>query len=89
MRSSRDERSRAPTHDAGEVVQALRSNGAPYRVLGPAPAPLSRLKGEYRAQFFMKGTHRGAMRQALLAALATRPDIKRRTIVDVDPMNVL
>ena len=76
-------------HDAGELVQALRINGAPYRVLGPAPAPLSRLKGEYRAQFFMKGTHRTAMRQALLAALATRPDIKRRTIVDVDPMSVL
>ena len=32
-------------HDAGEIVQALRSNGAPYRVLGPAPAPLSRLEG--------------------------------------------
>ena len=76
-------------HDAGEIVQALRANGAPYRVLGPAPAPLSRLKGEYRAQFFMKGTHRGPMRQALVAALAARPDIKRRTIVDVDPMSVL
>jgi primosomal protein N' (replication factor Y) len=76
-------------HDAGELVQALRTNGAPYRVLGPAPAPLSRLKGEYRAQFFMKGTHRTAMRQALLAALATRPDIRRRTLVDVDPMSVL
>jgi primosomal protein N' (replication factor Y) (superfamily II helicase) len=76
-------------HDAGELVEALRINGAPYRVLGPAPAPLSRLKGEYRAQFFMKGTHRTAMRQALLAALSTRPDIKRRTIVDVDPMSVL
>jgi primosomal protein N' (replication factor Y) len=75
--------------DAGEIVQALRKNGAPFRVLGPAPAPLSRLKGEYRAQFFMKGTHRTAMRQAVLAALASRPDIKRRTIVDVDPMSVL
>jgi len=75
--------------DAGDIVQALRFNGAPYRVLGPAPAPLSRLKGEYRAQFFMKGTHRTAMRQAVLAALDARPDIKRRTIVDVDPMNVL
>jgi len=76
-------------HDAGELVQTLRANGAPYRVLGPAPAPLSRLKGEHRAQFFMKGAHRGPMRQALLAALAARPDIRRRTIVDIDPMNVL
>jgi hypothetical protein len=29
------------------------------------------------------------MRQALLTALAARPDIRRRVIVDVDPMSVL
>src|SRR4029453_12625772 len=75
--------------DAADVVQRHRTGGAPYRVLGPAPAPLSRLKGEYRAQFFMKGSHGGPMGGALLTALAARPDIKRRTIVDVDPMSVL
>ena len=74
--------------DAGEVIGALRS-GEGYKVLGPAPAPLSRLKGEHRAQFFVKGTHRGAMRKALLTALDGRPEIKRRTVVDVDPMSVL
>jgi primosomal protein N' (replication factor Y) len=75
--------------DAGDLVRSLRANGAPYRILGPAPAPLSRLKGEHRAQFFMKGTHRGPMRQALLTALAARPDIRRRTIIDIDPISVL
>jgi len=75
--------------DAGEIVNALRLGGEAYRVLGPAPAPLSRLKGEYRAQLFIKGTNRPAMRQALQAALSTRPEIRRRTIVDVDPMSVL
>ena len=79
----------AALRDAADVVQALRAPNAPYRVLGPAPAPLSRLKGEHRAQFFLKGTHRASMRQALTAALAARPDIRRRTIVDVDPMSVL
>jgi primosomal protein N' (replication factor Y) len=79
----------AAMKDAGDVVRALRRGGEPYRVLGPATAPLSRLKGEHRAQFFMKGTHRGAMRQALITALDARPDIRRRAIVDVDPMNVL
>ena len=75
--------------DAGEIVRALRWGGEPYRVLGPAPAPLGRLKGEYRAQFFMKGTHRAAMRKALVTALESRTEIRRRTIVDVDPMSVL
>ena len=75
--------------DAGDLVRALRFGAEPYRVLGPAPAPLSRLKGEHRAQFFIKGTHRGAMRKALVAALESRPEIRRRTVVDVDPMSVL
>ena len=75
--------------DAGELVHALRLGGEPYRVLGPAPAPLSRLKGEHRAQFFIKGTHRPTMRKALQMVLSSRPEIRRRTIVDVDPMSVL
>src|SRR5687767_14847860 len=40
--------------DAGELATALRMGGEPYRVLGPAPAPLSRLRGEHRAQLFVK-----------------------------------
>lgn len=76
-------------HDAGEIVKALKVGGEPYRVLGPAPAPLNRLKGEHRAQFFIKGIHRPTMREALQAVLSTRPEIRRRTIVDVDPVSVL
>jgi primosomal protein N' (replication factor Y) len=78
----------AAIEDARDLVSSLPVGGS-YRVLGPAPAPLSRLKGEHRAQFFMKGTHRAAMRQALLAAIAARPELRRRIIVDVDPMSVL
>ncbi|MGE0041752.1 MAG: primosomal protein N' [Vicinamibacterales bacterium] len=60
-----------------------------FVVLGPAPAPLTRLRGEHRAQFFLKGTSRGAMRAALRRALAAMPDIARRASVDVDPLSVL
>jgi primosomal protein N' (replication factor Y) (superfamily II helicase) len=58
-------------------------------VLGPAPAPLGRLRGEHRAQIFIKGTQRTAMRKTLITLLDGRPELKRRTIVDVDPMTVL
>jgi primosomal protein N' (replication factor Y) (superfamily II helicase) len=75
--------------DARDIVAAVRQTGEAFRVLGPAPAPLSRLKGEHRAQIFLKGTRRTAMRRALVAALQARPDIRRRTTVDVDPVNVL
>ena len=86
--------------DAGTIAQALRTSGpgAPlrrgageggWRVLGPAPAPLGRLKGEHRAQLFIKSMQRTAMRKALVTVLEQRPELKRRTIVDVDPMSVL
>ena len=80
----------AAMEDAGTIAQGLRVPGMEtWKVLGPAPAPLGRLKGEHRAQLFIKGTQRTAMRKALQAVLEGRPDLKRRTIVDVDPMSVL
>jgi primosomal protein N' (replication factor Y) len=74
--------------DAADLVARIRQRKAPLQILGPAPAALSRIKDEYRAQFFLKGTNRRAMREALLAALGDRPDLRRRTIVDVDPVTV-
>jgi primosomal protein N' (replication factor Y) len=75
--------------DAAEIAQGLRTPPGAWTVLGPAPAPLGRLKGEHRAQLFIKGAQRNAMRKALLGILEARPELKRRTIVDVDPMSVL
>jgi primosomal protein N' (replication factor Y) (superfamily II helicase) len=60
-----------------------------FVILGPAPAPLTKLRGEHRAQFFLKGTSRAAMRHALRAALEEWPEIARRASVDVDPLTVL
>jgi primosomal protein N' (replication factor Y) len=77
--------------DAADIVDRMRalSDRAGFHVLGPAPAPLGRLRGEYRAQFLLKGVNRKAMREALLAAVAARPDVQRRVAVDVDPVSVL
>jgi primosomal protein N' (replication factor Y) len=78
--------------DAADIVQRIRESTAgerDLRVLGPAPPPLGRLRGEYRAQLLIKGTNRRRMREVLLATLASRPELARRTTVDVDPMSVL
>jgi primosomal protein N' (replication factor Y) len=78
--------------DAAEVVERMRriDGGRKHlRLLGPAPAPLGRLRGEYRVQFLVKGTHRKRMREVLGEALAARPDLARRVLVDVDPLSVL
>ena len=82
---------RAALADATTLAQHLRSNASVGRfdVLGPAPAPVSKLRGEYRAQIFLKGSHRAHMRQAVLAALAAEPDLRRRVSVDVDPVSIL
>jgi primosomal protein N' (replication factor Y) len=79
---------------ARDLVERVRQAGGqktPFIVLGPAPAPLARLRGEHRAQFFVKGAPaaRADMRAAVLAALRGRPDLRRRTIIDVDPLNIL
>jgi primosomal protein N' (replication factor Y) len=60
-----------------------------YTTLGPAPAPLVRLKGEHRVQFFLKGTRRAEMRRALREVLVAMPELRRRVTVDVDPLNLL
>jgi primosomal protein N' (replication factor Y) len=75
--------------DAADIVQTLRRCDGELRVLGPAPAPLGRLRGEYRAQLLVKGMNRRRIREALQTALASRPDLQRRTVVDVDPLSVL
>jgi primosomal protein N' (replication factor Y) len=77
---------------ASGVVQRLRASDpqlTQYRVLGPAPAPLGKLRGEFRVQFLMKGKNRRRMREALLAVLAAQPTLVRRTTVDIDPLSVL
>ena len=65
------------------------ANAGGFTVLGPAPAPLTRLRGEHRVQIFLKGVRREKMRHAMRAALASLPEARRRAIVDIDPLSVL
>ena len=60
-----------------------------FVILGPAPAPLTKLRGEHRVQFFLKGTSRKAMREALQLAVSRRPSLARRVSIDVDPLSML
>ena len=69
---------------------------APYEakgitVLGPAAAPLARLKNEYRFQFLLKSPKRGMLTAALSAALdfCMREEIPGTAILaDVDPVSL-
>jgi primosomal protein N' (replication factor Y) (superfamily II helicase) len=75
--------------EADGLARALRGR-AGYRVLGPARAPLARLRQEHRYQLLLKG-RRGPMREAVRAALLERYGAVRwpGVAVDVDPLTVM
>jgi len=75
--------------DATTLARALRIGRPPFEVLGPAAAPLPRLRGDFRVQVILKGTKRAAMRQAVQRALAQHATLARRTMVDIDPLTML
>ncbi len=62
------------------------------RVLGPAPASISRLKNEYRLQIILKGASRRSLRETLDIALADAEangcDL-RSIFVEIDPVNLM
>ncbi len=62
------------------------------RILGPAPAPLSRLKNEFRLQILVKATSRSALRETVDVAIAGAQerfcDLKIAGI-EIDPLSLL
>jgi primosomal protein N' (replication factor Y) len=76
--------------------RALAQYFAPFeergvKILGPAAAPLARLKKEYRFQFLLKSPQRSALSGALSGALdfcAVKAIPETAIIVDVDPANL-
>jgi primosomal protein N' (replication factor Y) len=78
-------------HAGAELVRRLEGlvGQGGMIMLGPAPAPLGRLRGEHRVQVFIKGTRRAEMRQVVKTVLAEMPEIRRKVMVDVDPLSVL
>jgi len=85
--------------DAAAVERAARELAARLRrraaavglgddaVLGPAPAPLERLRGRYRWQVLLRGADVRAVRALARAARAEMPSDRRapRLVIDVDP----
>jgi primosomal protein N' (replication factor Y) (superfamily II helicase) len=76
--------------------RALAGYFAPFekqgvKILGPAAAPLARLRRDYRFQFVLKSPHRSALGKALAGALdfcASKEIPETAVLVDVDPTNL-
>jgi primosomal protein N' (replication factor Y) (superfamily II helicase) len=74
----------------GSFLAPMESRG--IKVLGPAAAPLARLKREYRFQFLFKSPRRSTLNRVLAESLAFCaeqgiPD--RAILLDIDPVNLL
>jgi len=86
---------RAVEEIAAESAGALTRLARPevVRVLGPAPAPIERLRNRYRWQVMLKSSARSEMRRVLEAArLELAPLLERRDVrlsIDIDPVNML
>ena len=72
------------------LFEPMESRG--IKVLGPAAAPVARLRREHRFQFLLKSPNRAALHRALAecAAFCTEQQIPERAILlDVDPVSLL
>jgi primosomal protein N' (replication factor Y) len=79
---------------AAELKRALEEANTERacRILGPAPAPLSRIKGEHRIQLLLKSRSRPQLRQTIdvaLAESAARGADLRSVNVEIDPINLM
>jgi primosomal protein N' (replication factor Y) len=82
---------------AHRLVEGLRSEEgfdaarAPFEILGPAPAPIARLRGRYRFQILLKGVAEATVREAArrLQRHALRLDRAVRVSVDLQPIHML
>ncbi len=62
-------------------------NAAAVRLSGPAPAPLERLRNEWRFQLLLRGPSGRALRQMVADVLPAKPAVD--LVVDVDPYQLL
>jgi primosomal protein N' (replication factor Y) len=78
---------------ARQVADAVRqAGGSQTQVIGPAAAPLARLKGRYRYQVIVKGASRRKLSDALneaASALAVEKISTKDLVIDMDPVTLI
>ncbi len=75
---------------AAEVSQFF--SDTEIRVLGPAPAPLARVKGRYRIQFILKSSSRARLHAALRRVAeesSERGWLPKSVVMDMDPLSLM
>jgi primosomal protein N' (replication factor Y) len=90
LRDRRFEKARDAAARAAALLRGRRAGT--LQVMGPAPAPLERLRGHYRVQVILKARNRREVQAALAALhedLEGDPAVVRQMSIDVDPLSTL
>lgn len=75
---------------AASAARSLVPETSGARILGPAPAPIAKLRGKYRFQLQLQGPDAVALREAIRRAqLELPPPDDVQWIADVDPLDML
>ena len=76
--------------ELGRVAQATAAElGGTVEILGPAPAPLERLRGRTRWQILLRSADRHALRKVARSLPLGDPSKDPRATLDVDPVSTL
>jgi len=77
-------------HVVDRLLEAIEQEQAHVRVLGPAEAPIAKLRGKYRFHSLLQGEDRATMREVVRQATAgLKPPQDVQWVVDVDPLDLL
>jgi primosomal protein N' (replication factor Y) (superfamily II helicase) len=88
----RDEKQEQALRMATEIAHILTPPPEGVRMMGPAEAPILRVKNEYRYQILIKALHRDKLRRLLQSVRAMAEEAKWKAtalIVDMDPISLM
>lgn len=77
---------------AGELSATLNGNPEQIKILGPAEAPVLRVKAEFRYQLLVKSSSRTALNELLQTARSFAQSLKWNAtalVIDVDPLSLM
>ncbi len=91
VHAEEEEHARQGIEAVARAARAMIPDGAALELLGPAPAPIARLRGRHRFMCLLKGTDRSALERASRAAIAVGRGLPRdvQMALDARPVNML
>lgn len=75
--------------EAMRLARLIPSENGGIETIGPAPAPIAKIKNRYRYRFLLRGPERTPIRTALLKVLRDGGNRRVRLTVDIDPISLL